>query len=129
MTISVASVADAPRAAELFRAVFEDRVITVEGFRYRMANVLPEDRLEYWRAEHEGELRGWAFGGLDAFASAGTAAFAGIVVHPAHRGNGIGSALWDVLLPHLESNAPMLAINAKLGYEPLSVGHAWVLER
>ena len=28
-----------------------------------------------------------------------------------------------------ETNAPMLAINATLGYQPLSTGHAWVLER
>ena len=28
-----------------------------------------------------------------------------------------------------ETNAPMLAINAKLGYQPLSSGHSWVLER
>ena len=27
------------------------------------------------------------------------------------------------------TNAPMLAINARLGYEPFAVGHAWVLER
>lgn len=99
--ISPASIDDAPRAAALFRAIFDDRLITVEGFRYRFESARPVDRLRCWRAEQDGELVGWAVGGLDAFAPVRTAAFAGIVVHPAHRRAGIGSALWDVVSAHL----------------------------
>jgi RimJ/RimL family protein N-acetyltransferase len=28
-----------------------------------------------------------------------------------------------------ETNAPMLAINERLGYRPFSAGHSWVLDR
>jgi GNAT superfamily N-acetyltransferase len=100
--ISLATVDDAPRAATLFKTVFDDRVITETGIRYRMANIVPEDRLHYWRAEREGELAGWAVGGLDAFAAGDTTAIAGIVVHPDHRREGIGRALWEVVSRHLE---------------------------
>lgn len=101
MIISVASVDDAASAAALFQVSFDDRVNTVAGVRYRLTSSLPEDRMGYWRAERDGDLVGWAYGGLDAFASVRTAGFAGIVVHPAHRRRGIGSALWAVLLEHL----------------------------
>ena len=87
-----------PRAAALLAAVFDDRVITVAGIRYRHRERPARGPGRYWRAERSGELVGWAVGGLDAFASCRTAAFAGIAVHPAHRGEGIGSALWDVPL-------------------------------
>ena len=39
------------------------------------------------------------------------------------------SGITKVITQNDDTNAPMLAINAKLGYEPLSSGHAWVLER
>ena len=45
---------------------------------------------------------GWAVAGLDAFAPVGTAGFAGIVVHPAHRRRGIGAGLWEIVSQHLE---------------------------
>ena len=95
MRISVASTDDAPRAAALFNAAFDDRIITVAGVRYRQASALPEDRSLYLRAEQDGELVGWAFGGLDVFASSATMGYAGIIVHPDHRRAGTGSALWD----------------------------------
>lgn len=101
MKISVASVDDAPRTAALYNAAFDDRVITVAGLRYRQMCARPEDRMLYLRAERDGDLVGWAFGGLDVFASSDTAGYAGIVVHPAHRREGIGSAVWDVLSAHL----------------------------
>jgi GNAT superfamily N-acetyltransferase len=102
MRISVASTDDAPRVAAMVRASFDDRLSTVAGWRYRMANTKPEDLNEYWRAEHDGELVGWAFGGRDSFAPAGTMGYAGIVVHPSFRRQGAGSALWDVLSAHLD---------------------------
>jgi GNAT superfamily N-acetyltransferase len=67
-----------------------------------MANARPEDRRRSWRAEREGELVGWAFGGLEPFSSQRTAGFAGVVVHPGCRREGIGSALWDVVSSHLD---------------------------
>ncbi len=58
--------------------------------------------MRHWRADVDGELVGWAHGGLDWFSSAHTAAFAAIAVHPSHRRKGIGSALWDAMSAHLE---------------------------
>ena len=101
MRISVASPEDAPRAAALYNAAFDDRVITAAGMRYRQISAVPEDRLGYWRAEEGGDLVGWAFAGRDTFAPSDTMGFAGIVVHPEHRHRGIGSALWDIASEHL----------------------------
>jgi GNAT superfamily N-acetyltransferase len=102
MNVSPGSLEDVPRVAALYRATFDDRLSTVAGIRYRQTSANPDDQLHFWRAEAEGELVGWAFAGLDAFASVRTTAFASIVVHPAHRCAGVGSALWDVASAHLD---------------------------
>jgi len=39
------------------------------------------------------------------------------------------AGITKVMTQNDATNAPMLAINAALGYQPLSSGHAWVLER
>ena len=72
----------------------------------------------------------------------GLAANGGTGVMRAYRGKGLGllmkqhSLAWAaaagitrVMTQNDTTNAPMLAINARLGYQPFSVGHAWVLER
>jgi len=100
--ISPASVDDVPRAAALLAATYDDRLITVAGIRYGFESVLPEDRRQYWRAELDGELVGWAVGGLDAWASSSTASFVAVTVDAAQRRRGLGSALWDVASAHLD---------------------------
>ncbi len=70
------------------------------------------------------------------------AANGGTGVMRAYRGKGLGllmkqhSLAWAasagitrVMTQNDTTNAPMLAINARLGYQPFSVGHDWVLER
>jgi len=100
--ISPASIDDAQRMAALLGSVYDDRLITVAGVRHRQASIRPEERVGTWLAERDGELVGWAVGGLDVFASASTAAFAAVVVHPDRRREGIGSALWEVVTAHLD---------------------------
>jgi len=103
MDISPGSIEDVPRVAALYRATFDDRLSTVTGIRHRQASARPEDALRVWRAEEDGELIGWAFAGLDSFAAVRTTASASIVVHPAHRRAGAGSALWDEASAHLDA--------------------------
>ena len=100
--IAPASLDAVPRAAALLADTYDDRLITVAGVRHGFESVRPEDRRQYWRAELDGELVGWAVGGLDAFAPSRTDAFVGITVDAAHRRRGIGSALWDVASAHLD---------------------------
>jgi GNAT superfamily N-acetyltransferase len=74
--------------------------------------------------------------------ASGRAANAGTGVNREHRGRGLGlllkqhslaraaaAGITRVTTQNDETNAPMLAINTRLGYEPFAVGHAWVLER
>ena len=100
--ISRATGEDAPRGAALLREVVEERVVTPVAIRYQMETASPDDRIGWWKAERAGELVGWAIGGLDAFAPVRTVSFGGVVVHPAERRNGIGSALWNAVRAHLE---------------------------
>ncbi len=99
--ISPGSIDDAGRAFALLLAAVPDRVDTPEGLAYVMTAAHPEDHIVYFRAEADSELIGWAVAGLEVFAPVRTAAFAGIVVHPAHRGKGVGSALYEVLESHV----------------------------
>ena len=72
----------------------------------------------------------------------GRAMNAGTGVIRAYRGRGLGllmkrhslalaaaAGITKVITQNDESNLPMLAINATLGYQALSTGHGWALER
>jgi len=83
------------------RVALEERVVTPAAIRYHMETTDPADCMGWWKAERDGELLGWAIGGLDAFAPVRTIAFGGPVVHPEHRNRGIGSALWKEVHAHL----------------------------
>ena len=74
--------------------------------------------------------------------ASGRAANSGTGVLREHRGRGLGllmkqhslaraaaAGITRVTTQNDETNAPLLAITAHLGYEPFAVGHAWVLER
>ena len=86
MRISVASPDDAPRAAALFNAAFDDRVITVAGVRYRQTSAKPEDRIAVSpRGAGQRARRLGVRAACDVFAASATMGYAGIVVHPDHR--------------------------------------------
>ena len=102
LNLRPATADDAPRIAALLKTVFADRVITEAGVHYRMSHIVPDDRLSYWRVERDDELAGWAVAGLDAFAAGNTTAFAGVVVHPNRRREGIGGSLWEAASAHLD---------------------------
>ena len=88
----------------------------------------------------DGTVVGTAF--LNTDRESGRAVSVGTGVIPPFRGRGLGllmkqhSLAWAAaagitraITQNDETNAPMIAINAKLGYEPFSSGLAWVLER
>lgn len=87
-----------------------------------------------------GEIAGSSFLYVDRVN--GKAANGGTGVVPAHRGRGLAtllkrhalsraarSAITQVLTENDETNAAMLAINRKLGYEPFGIRHSWTLDR
>jgi len=72
----------------------------------------------------------------------GRALNGGTGVMRAFRGRGLGGLMKQhslvaaaragialVITQNDDTNAPMIAINERLGYKPLSTGHSWVLER
>lgn len=88
----------------------------------------------------DGEVVGVSF--LFTDRETGRAVNAGTGVVRAHRSRGLAllmkqhalaaaaaSGITHVVTQNDETNAPMLAINERLGYRPFSVGCAWVLER
>ena len=87
----------------------------------------------------DGELVGSSF--LYTDRESGRAANSGTGVMRAYRGRGLGLlmkhyslaaaaavGITRVITQNDDTNAPMLTINRRLGYEELSTGHAWVLE-
>lgn len=99
--LSRATIADATGAATLKRTVFPESLNTPAGVAHGMGAAPPSARPLHLKAEHGGELVGWGWASFDWLSARPTDALAGVVVHPAHRGRGIGSALWTALDAHL----------------------------
>ena len=88
----------------------------------------------------DGEIAGMTF--LMTDRERGRALNGGTGVRRAYRGRGLGLLMKQsslaaaaevgivrVVTQNDETNAPMIAINERLGYKPISSGHSWVLER
>jgi GNAT superfamily N-acetyltransferase len=101
--IRPASLADVPAASRVLNASEPDRVLTVEGMLHFVRTVPERARRALWAAEEDGELVGWAAAGLNWESLGDGDCFANLVVHPQHRGHGIGAALWERLDEHLGS--------------------------
>ena len=66
-----------------------------------MRTVPADARREQWKVERGGALVAYAFASLDWLATEPGRSECNIRVHPEHRGQGLGSALWDVVEAHL----------------------------
>ena len=77
------------------------RVLTEAGFRHRLLESPPEARRTWWAARDDGMLVGWASASV-AHESTARGGNVHVVVLPSHRGRGLGSALLERALGHLE---------------------------
>ena len=77
------------------------RVLTEAGFRHRLLGSPPEARRTWWAARDGSMLVGWA-GASVAHDTTARGGYIVVAVLPSHRNRGIGSALLDRALAHLE---------------------------
>ena len=92
---------DAAGAAALVRTVYPERLSTEAGQRHRMTTAPARAYACSFKVERDGTIVGWASGMLDWLSTTPADAYAGLLVHPAHRSAGIGSGLWLALQEHL----------------------------
>jgi GNAT superfamily N-acetyltransferase len=100
--ISEAGRDDAPGIAALASIVYPELLSTAAGTAHWYETTPEAARRRWWKAEHEGVVVGWGIALLQAWSSTPGDATAGVIVHPDARGRGIGSALWDLVLAHLD---------------------------
>ena len=99
--IAPATLADAPAIAALGAVVSPHRLNSVRGVEHGFRSIPPEARRADWKIELEGELVAYAFASLDWLATDPGRSSCSIRVHPERRGQGLGSALCDVVDGHL----------------------------
>jgi GNAT superfamily N-acetyltransferase len=97
MEILEGTLADVPAVARMISLAEQDRVLTPEGLLHFVSTVPERARRQLWKAEEGGELVGWAGAGLSWESEEEGAGYTNVVVHPGHRGRGIGAALWERL--------------------------------
>lgn len=98
-----ASLDDAAAAAALLALVSPEFVTSAAAIRYNMTTSPPEARRRWWCAERDGEIIGWTSLGRVVETSEEGVAWLGLTVHPAHRSQGIGTALADLAEEHATS--------------------------
>ena len=99
--ISPATLDDARAIAALSSAVSPHQLNSVRGTEHRLRAVPADARREQWKLVRGEAVVGYAFASLDWLATEPGRSYCGVRVHPEHRGNGLGSALWDVVEDHL----------------------------
>jgi GNAT superfamily N-acetyltransferase len=77
---------------------------TAAGTRHRLASVPPRARRKIWVADEDGRIIGWGEAEFDWATEVGDAAGVWVFVHPDHRRRGLGSALFEHGVQHLESH-------------------------
>ncbi len=96
-TVRPGSLEDAPAVSSVLNAVEEDRVLTVEGLTHFMRTVPERAQRALWACEVDGALVAWGAAGLTWESAQSGDAYASLVVHPDHRRQGIGAAIWERL--------------------------------
>ena len=79
------------------------RVLTEAGFRHRVLGSPPEARRTWWAAHDDATLVGWASASV-AHETTARGGYVHVVVSPSHRSRGLGSALFQSALRHLEQS-------------------------
>ena len=95
-----AGIDDAHGAAALFQLVYPEFVTTPAGTRHFMSTSPPAAQRHWWCAESEGEIIGWATAALVVDTSEEGVVWISLVVHPEHRGQGIGTTLAELAEQH-----------------------------
>ncbi len=102
VSIREGDVDDIAAAVPLLNAVDRTRVSTVAGARHRLLNAPPEARRNWWAARDGETLVGWGTAGVD-YETTARSGYLGAAVLESHRRRGIGTALLERALAHLET--------------------------
>jgi GNAT superfamily N-acetyltransferase len=71
--------------------------------RHWLASMPPSAARATWKAVDAGRVTGVAFAQREAASSDPSRALAGVTVHPGHRRQGTGAALWELVEAHLDA--------------------------
>jgi mycothiol synthase len=127
-TIDDATLDDLPAVVELMNAVYDDRLITVPGWRHTLGSRPERARQRLFKAETEGRVVGWAAASLDTHTTTTGAGWVGSTVHPEHRGHGLGAALLDAAERHVLASGGTTLLGWSLDDEParrLAASHGY----
>ncbi|GAA1658219.1 GNAT family N-acetyltransferase [Catellatospora bangladeshensis] len=101
--IREATIADVPGMARIRYAAFPWFTASVAQQEVWWRTSRPEGRTLRLVALHDGLPVGWASGGFNVSTTEEGAGHVELVVHPEHRGRGLGSALYDRIEEHLRA--------------------------
>jgi GNAT superfamily N-acetyltransferase len=123
--IREATRADDPDAFAVLRKAYPDFVTTEAGFTHRQLTVPPEARARGWVAVEDDRIVGWGRG-FYRFEQSGGSGQLNLSVAPDWRRRGIGSALLERVLDHLDE-APRVFTFAAESSAPFAVRHGFEL--
>jgi len=99
--IREATLDDVSAIARLSTIVYPSELTTARSLRHRWASAPARARRRMWLAEEGDEAVGFAAAGLAHSSVDPGAAVANVYVHPERRRQGVGTALWELVEPHL----------------------------
>ena len=114
VSIREGDVDDIAAAVPLLNEVDRTRVATEAGSRHRLLNAPAEARRNWWAARDGETLVGWATAGIDHDTTA-RSGYLGVWILESHRRRGIGTALLERALAHLEDSTRIQASAGETG--------------